>query len=74
MSNRTFIFCDICNPQVIRPIEFRRSRRNDKPTGRRLCDGKVWFKGNLAEAIDNAGGALMKMFSRFAPVCQNREN
>ena len=51
MSIRTFIFCDICNPQGIRTIEFRRSPREGDRNGRRICDGRFWFEGSLSEAV-----------------------
>ena len=53
MSIRTFIFCDICNPQGIRSIEFRRAPREGDRNGRRLSDGRSWFEGSLPAAIEN---------------------
>jgi len=52
MSIRTFIFCDICNPQALRHIEFRRSPREKERNGRRLCDGRAWFDGDLSNALE----------------------
>jgi len=73
MSIRTFIFCDICNPQGIRSIEFRRKPREDERTGRRISDGRVWFDGTLAEAIDNGWTAKVNG-QHICPACQDREN
>jgi hypothetical protein len=53
MSIRKFIFCDICNPQGLRPIEFRRAPRDNERTGRRISDGRAWIEGELKNAIDN---------------------
>jgi hypothetical protein len=53
MSIRKFIFCDICNPQGLRTIEFRRAPRDNERTGRRISDGRSWFEGELNNAIDN---------------------
>jgi hypothetical protein len=50
MSIRTFIFCDICNPQALRSIEFRRSPRIQQRNGRRISDGRAWFEGHPEKA------------------------
>lgn len=70
MSIRTFIFCDICNLQGVRAIEYRRSPREDGRTGRRISDGRIWFDGNLAEAIDS-GWTTDVDGQHICPVCSN---
>ena len=69
MSIRTFIFCDICNPQAIRAIEFRRASREHERSGRRLSDGRIWFDGSLDEAIDK-GWICNEQGQHICPVCQ----
>jgi len=69
MSIRTFIFCDICNPQGVRTIEFRRGPRKTDRNGRRLCDGRSWIEGNLADA-KNAGWISDSNGQHICPVCQ----
>ena len=49
MAIRSFLFCDICNPQAVRSVELRRSPK--RPGGRRLSDGRSWFEGSLEEAV-----------------------
>ena len=69
MSIRTFIFCDICNPQALRSIEFRRGPREKERNGRRLSDGRAWFEGDLSNALEqdwitNADG------QHICPACK----
>jgi len=73
MTIRTFIFCDICNPQALRSIEFRRSPREEGRNGRRLSDGRAWLEGSLSNALEqdwtiNADGL------HICPVCQQNNN
>ena len=70
MSIRNFIFCDICNPQALRSIEFRRSPRENEREGRRLCDGRAWFEGGLSDA-KNAGWVTNSSGQHICPSCQN---
>jgi len=70
MSIRTFIFCDICNQQGLRSIEFRRSPRENDRNGRRLCDGRAWFEGDLSAAIKN-GWVISNDGQHLCPVCQH---
>ncbi|MEE9327088.1 MAG: hypothetical protein V3U71_07305 [Cocleimonas sp.] len=73
MSIRTFIFCDICNPQGIRTIEFRRSPREGNRNGRRLCDGRFWFEGNLSAAIES-GWIDIPEGQHICPNCKKSHN
>jgi len=69
MSIRKIIFCDICNPQGMRPIEFRRTPRENERTGRRLSDGRAWIEAELSIAINN--GWLCTADGRhICPSCQ----
>lgn len=69
MSIRNFIFCDICNPQALRSVEFRRSPRNTERTGRRISDGRAWFEGTLEQAVEEAGWQLSKDGRHICPSC-----
>ena len=70
MSIRTFIFCDICNPQALRSIEFRRRPREEDRNGRRLSDGRAWLEGSLSNAHEQ--GWIAKADGRhICPACQN---
>jgi hypothetical protein len=55
MSIRTFIFCDICNPQATRTIESRRSTRQGERTGRRMSDGRAWLEVSQEVAVEKHG-------------------
>jgi len=70
MSIRKFIFCDICNPQGVRSIEFRRAPRSDQRTGRRLSDGRAWYEGELSAAIEKAGWIRTPDGRDICPICQ----
>ena len=70
MSIRTFIFCDTCNPQLIRTIEFRRSPREDNRNGRRICDGRFWFDGSLSTALEN-GWSIDSSGQHCCPYCKD---
>ncbi|MBS3954973.1 MAG: hypothetical protein KGZ88_18620 [Methylomicrobium sp.] len=69
MSIRKFIFCDICNPQGLRSIEFRRSTRIDERNGRRISDGRAWFEGDVINAVEN-GWQITPEGSHICPACQ----
>ena len=51
MSIRKIICCDICNPQGLRSIEFRRAPRENERNGRRVSDGRSWYEGEIVEAV-----------------------
>jgi len=69
MTLRTFIFCDICNPQGVRSIEQRRSRKELDRNGRRICDGRSWVEGGLSEAKNN-GWIAKPNGQHICPICQ----
>jgi hypothetical protein len=69
MSIRKIIFCDICNPQGMRPIEFRRAPRENERTGRRISDGRAWIEGELSTATDS-GWLCTPDGRQICPMCQ----
>ncbi len=69
MSIRKFVFCDICNPQALRSVEFRRATRIDARTGRRISDGRAWFEGEPAMAA-KAGWLCKPDGLHICPACQ----
>jgi len=69
MSMRHFIFCDICNAQGLRSIEFRRAPRKGESAGRRISDGRAWFEGQLLDAL-NAGWYETDDARHICPKCQ----
>lgn len=71
MAIRSFIFCDICNPQAIRYVEQRRGPRGDGTNGRRLTDGRSWFDGTEAAAA--AEGWTVADGHHVCPRCQKRQ-
>ncbi len=71
MTIRKFIFCDICNPQCLRTIEFRRAPRENQRTGRRISDGRAWFEGELAGAL-KAGWICNTDGKHICPVCKRQ--
>jgi len=70
MSIRTFIFCDICNPQGLRSIEYRRIPREKERSGRRLSDGRAWFEGPWSDAIKDGWNSSPE-YPHICPACQN---
>lgn len=70
MSIRTFIFCDICNPQGLRSIEFRRSPRESGREGRRILDGRNWYEGTIYEATTSAGWIISEQGEHICPGCK----
>ena len=72
MSIRTFIFCDICNPQALRSIEFRRRPREEERNGRRLSDGRAWFEGAWPDAV-KGGWKSSPEYPHICPACQKEK-
>lgn len=70
MSQRTFIFCDICNPMGLRSVEMRRSIAGRDPrVGRRISDGRYWFEGGDAEAKQAGWVVVESSGQHVCPVC-----
>lgn len=74
MSIRTFIFCDVCNPQGVRSIEFRRTPRANRATGRRIIDNRAWYEGDLEDAISQANWSCTPEGQHICPQCQELHN
>ena len=70
MTIRTFIFCDVCNPQGIRVIEYRRATRLGARPGRRMCDGRAWLESSVDHAIEKAGWIRTIEGLHICPACQ----
>ena len=70
MSIRTFIFCDICNPQATRSIEYRRSTRQGVRTGRRISDGRAWIEASQEQALEKNGWQKTDDGRHICPACQ----
>lgn len=68
MSIRKFVFCDICNPQALRSVEFRRAPRADERGGRRISDGRAWFEGEPGDA--EKAGWLIEVGRHVCPTCR----
>jgi len=71
MAIRTFVFCDVCNPQGIRYVEQRRSGNRDGTIGRRVTDGRAWREGGVSEA-EQGGWAMDRTSRHVCPRCQSR--
>jgi len=69
MSIRTFIFCDMCNPQGLRSVEFRR-RPRDERAGRRLSDGRSWIEGSSISVAAESGWSMNVDGKHICPVCK----
>lgn len=69
MSVRTFVFCDICNPQGFRCPEHRRDVRRGDQDGRRLSDARTWFEGDPDTAIAEHGWIKDAEGRHVCPEC-----
>ncbi|WP_126454971.1 hypothetical protein [Sulfuriflexus mobilis] len=65
MSIRTFIFCDVCNPQAIRSIH------NADHFGRRISDGRAWYEGPIHEA-SKLGWVVTHEDHNVCPDCHQK--
>lgn len=69
---RTFLFCDICNPQAIRHVEQRRRQPRADSSGQRITDGRAWFEGEVAMAVQGHGWILTETGQHVCPTCAQR--
>lgn len=69
MVDRKFIFCDICNPQGVRVPEQRRNAKRDAREGRRITDGRMWFDGDIHEAVASHGWRVTADGQHVCPYC-----
>ena len=72
MAIRTFVFCDICNPQGIRHVEQRRRRPRADNSGQRITDGRAWFEGDVETALSSDGWTLTARGQHVCPTCAER--
>lgn len=72
MAIRTFLFCDICNPQAIRHVEQRRRRPRADSSGQRITDGRAWFEGDLELALSDHGWSVSASGKHVCPKCAKR--
>lgn len=70
MVTRRFIFCDLCNPQGVRIPEQRRNARRDARDGRRVTDGRMWFDGDINEAVADYGWLVTEEGRHICPYCR----
>lgn len=73
MSIRKFLFCDFCNPEGIRVLDDRRSRRRRTGiSGRRYNDSRIWFEGTVEEAVSSYGWVVSDNGKHICPDCKQR--
>lgn len=72
MAVRTFVFCDVCNPQGIRYVEQRRTPKRDRPHGRRVTDGRAWHEGSAADAARSGWKVSTDGSRHICPRCHER--
>ena len=72
MAVRTFVFCDICNPQGIRYVEQRRTPKGDRPHGRRVTDGRAWYEGSTTDAARAGWKISTDGAHHVCPRCHER--
>jgi hypothetical protein len=68
MSTRTFLSCDICNPQGVRYTEQRRVLKRSNPGGR-STDGRAWYDGDVKKAIAYHGWKIIGLGKHACPRC-----
>lgn len=69
MSTRTFVFCDICNPEALRNVEQRRHPKRGDRDGRRITDGRAWIESDVESAIQQHGWLLTTGGAHICPHC-----
>jgi hypothetical protein len=70
---RSFVFCDRCNPQAYRFVEYRRSGSRFEKSGRRITDGRAWIEPPDARMLDSSGWVESKDKTHFCPQCAIQE-
>lgn len=66
---RTFVFCDRCNPQAYRFVEYRRSGSRFEKSGRRITDGRAWVESPGAGKLNAKGWVETEDQKHFCPQC-----
>ena len=72
MSERSFIFCDACNPRRIRCPEMRRSKRGVQGARRRWSDGRAWIEASPEVAVSEHGWVVTTETACVCPECYAR--
>ena len=72
MTTRTFVFCDICNPDALRNLELRRSPDRGDYGGRRNTDGRAWIGRDVETAIQEHGWILTTGGAHICPHCMEQ--
>lgn len=72
MSVHTFVFCDQCNPQHIRSLEYRRTSDRGDRQGRRITDARAWYDGELSDAVENHGWEITPEGRHLCPNCKSK--
>lgn len=71
MTQHLFFSCDICNPMGARIPEQRRDHARYFREGRRNLDGRAWFEGTEAQAIE-CGWDVTDDGRHICPDCRCR--
>lgn len=70
MAQRTFVFCDRCNPCAVRFVDRRSCRQRDNQRdGRRVIDGRAWFEGTVEDAIATSGWVCTDDNQHLCAIC-----
>jgi hypothetical protein len=64
MAIRTFLFCDICNPQAIRHVEAPSKLQ------RRSSDARAWYEGSAQDAAA-VGWSVTATGEHHCPRCRD---
>lgn len=72
MAVHKFVFCDICNPQHIRSLEFRRTSDRGDRAGRRITDARAWYDGELSDAVEQHGWEITSDGQHLCPNCKTK--
>ena len=66
---RTFVFCDRCNRQAYRFVEYRRSGSRFEKSGRRITDGRAWIETPTTQNLNSNGWTETEDNNHFCPQC-----
>ncbi|MBF0470358.1 MAG: hypothetical protein HQL48_03185 [Gammaproteobacteria bacterium] len=70
MAIRSFLFCDICNPDAIRVPDYRRNEKRNSRSGRRFTDGRKWVEASREVAATEHGWFYDSNQRDICPACQ----
>jgi hypothetical protein len=69
MTTRTFVFCDVCNPEAIRAVEPQDVGLTQNR--RRITDERVWLEGALDSAVCDHGWYVTTDGAHICPHCRD---